>query len=80
MRRVIKSDTIDLKYRMIIISVRGNSSVMIGFFEVCNDTREKLDRNLSKVEKDFLKWMYKRYEQEQRNFNDQDKIKDDRHL
>lgn len=53
---------------------------MIGFFEVCNDTREKLDRNLSKVEKDFLKWMYKRYEQEQRNFNDQDKIKDDRHL
>lgn len=37
---------------------------MISFFEVCENTREKLGRELCEKEKEFLQWMHKRYEQE----------------
>lgn len=43
---------------------RGNLSVMISFMEVCKNTRNKLGRELHKKEKEFLQWMYKRYEKE----------------
>lgn len=41
---------------------------MISFLEVCENTREKLDRKLSIVEIEFLEWMHTRYELEQENF------------
>ena len=37
---------------------------MESFMEVCKNTRDKLGRDLHKKEKEFLQWMYKRYEEE----------------
>lgn len=37
---------------------------MISFFEVCENTREKLDRELCEKEIEFLQWAHKRYEKE----------------
>jgi len=35
------------------------------FYEVCEDTKEKLGRPLKDKEVQFLQWLYKRYEKEQ---------------
>ncbi|WP_157724808.1 hypothetical protein [Virgibacillus phasianinus] len=41
---------------------------MIGsFFNVLEDTKEKLGRPLQKNEIDFLRWVYERYLEEQKN-------------
>ena len=39
--------------------------IMISFLEVCENTREKLGRELHEVEVELLKWTHKRYELEQ---------------
>ncbi len=38
---------------------------MKSFLEVCNNTREKLNRELHEKELEFLQWVYERYEEEQ---------------
>ena len=38
---------------------------MIGWLEMYNVTRKKLNRELNEKEIDFLKWMYKKYVQEE---------------
>lgn len=43
----------------------GNVSVMRSFFDVCMNTRGKLDRELHDTEIEFLQWMYERYAKEQ---------------
>lgn len=48
----------------LILFERRNLSVMESFMEVCKNTRDKLGRDLHKKEKEFLQWMYKRYEEE----------------
>ncbi len=35
--------------------------------EVCEDTKEKLGRQLQENEKDFLQWMYNHYRNEERD-------------
>ena len=37
---------------------------MESFLDVCKNTKDKLGRDLQKNEKEFLHWMYKRYEEE----------------
>lgn len=37
---------------------------MKSFLEVCENTREKLGRELCEKEIEFLQWTHKRYEQE----------------
>ncbi|MBY7144778.1 hypothetical protein KFZ56_17295 [Virgibacillus sp. NKC19-3] len=38
---------------------------MKSFLEVCEDTTEKLNRQLQENEVEFLRWMYSRYTEEQ---------------
>ncbi|MFD1852234.1 hypothetical protein ACFSC5_19860 [Oceanobacillus bengalensis] len=38
---------------------------MISFLQVCEDTKEKLGRQLQEDELRFLHWMYNRYTEEQ---------------
>ncbi|BAC14985.1 hypothetical protein [Oceanobacillus iheyensis HTE831] len=38
---------------------------MQSFFQICNDTTEKLGRRLQDEEIRFLQWMYERYTVEQ---------------
>lgn len=45
---------------------------MMSFLEVCENTREKLNRKLSIVEIEFLEWMHTRYEAEQENLYKKD--------
>ncbi|GAB3048169.1 hypothetical protein [Virgibacillus ainsalahensis] len=38
---------------------------MESFLQVCEDTKEKLGRQLHENELEFLQWMYERYTEEQ---------------
>lgn len=40
-------------------------NAMKSFLEVCEDTREKLNRQLQENEVEFLRWMHDRYTEEQ---------------
>lgn len=39
---------------------------MKSFIELCEHTREKLERQLQEDEKEFLQWVYHRYQNEKR--------------
>ncbi|WP_161493811.1 hypothetical protein [Virgibacillus necropolis] len=40
--------------------------MMESFFNVLEDTKEKLGRKLQRKEVDFLQWMYERYQEEEK--------------
>lgn len=42
------------------------SGCVKSFIELCEHTREKLERQLQEDEKEFLQWVYHRYQNEKR--------------
>lgn len=44
---------------------------MESFLEVCEDTKGKLGRQLHEQEKEFLQWMYEKYENERQKRSEQ---------